>query len=86
MDSLAAGALCAFLVRVNLSTLKLLKVARLITVFSGIGLLWILACRDGSNAENPIMHSVGYPFWPFFSQGYSFFHSIFPETMSCRGS
>jgi peptidoglycan/LPS O-acetylase OafA/YrhL len=62
MDSLAAGALCALLVRVNLSTLKLLKVARLITVFSGVGLLCILACRGGSNADNPIMHSVGYTF------------------------
>jgi peptidoglycan/LPS O-acetylase OafA/YrhL len=60
MDSLTAGALCALLVRVNLSTLKLLKVARLITVFSGVGLLGILACRGGSNADNPIMHSVGY--------------------------
>jgi peptidoglycan/LPS O-acetylase OafA/YrhL len=62
MDSLAAGALCALLVRVNLSTLKLLKVARWITVFSGVGLLCILACRGGSNADNPIMHSVGYSF------------------------
>jgi peptidoglycan/LPS O-acetylase OafA/YrhL len=62
MDSLAAGALCAMLVRVNLSTLKLLKVARLITVFSGVGLLCILACRGGSNFDNPIMHSVGYSF------------------------
>jgi peptidoglycan/LPS O-acetylase OafA/YrhL len=62
MDSLTAGALCALLVRVNLSTLKLLKVARLITVFSGVGLLGILACRGGSNADNPIMHSVGYSF------------------------
>jgi peptidoglycan/LPS O-acetylase OafA/YrhL len=62
MDSLAAGALCAILVRVNLSTLNLLKIARFITVFSGVGLLCILACRDGSNADNPIMHSVGYSF------------------------
>jgi peptidoglycan/LPS O-acetylase OafA/YrhL len=32
----------------------------LITVFSGVGLLGILACRGGSNPDNPIMHSVGY--------------------------
>jgi peptidoglycan/LPS O-acetylase OafA/YrhL len=69
MDSLAAGALCALLVRVNLSTLKLVKVARFITVFSGVGLLCVLACRGGSNADNPIMHSVGYTFLALFFAG-----------------
>ena len=62
MDSLATGALCALLIRVNVNTIKLLKAVRLITVFSGVGLLCIAATRDGSNSENPIMQSVGYSF------------------------
>ena len=62
MDSLATGALCALLIRVNINTINLLKAARLITAFSGIGLLCILALRGGSDAGNPIMQSVGYSF------------------------
>jgi peptidoglycan/LPS O-acetylase OafA/YrhL len=69
MDSLATGALCALLIRVNINTMKLLKAARLVTVFSAVGLLCVLALRDGSDADNPIMQSVGYSFLAFLFAG-----------------
>jgi peptidoglycan/LPS O-acetylase OafA/YrhL len=69
MDSLAAGALCALLVRLNPSTIKLLRVARLITVFSGVGLICILSWPGGSDADNPMMQSIGYSLLACFFAG-----------------
>ena len=69
MDSLGVGALCALLVRADLSASNLLRVARLATIISALGLLCILSRRGGANANNPVMQSIGYSLLAFFFGG-----------------
>jgi peptidoglycan/LPS O-acetylase OafA/YrhL len=69
MDSLAVGALCALLVRANVTTSNLMKAARWVTAISGVGLLLILSRRGQANANNAVMQSIGYSLLAFFFGG-----------------
>lgn len=69
MDALAVGALCALLIRGDLSTSNLLKAARWIAILSGIGMICILAGPGGSNNDPPLMQSIGYSLLALFFGG-----------------
>jgi peptidoglycan/LPS O-acetylase OafA/YrhL len=69
MDSLAVGALCALLIRTDVSADSLLKIARVTAIISGVGLLCILSTHGEADVNNPVMQSVGYSLLAFFFGG-----------------
>ncbi|HEU0207830.1 MAG TPA: acyltransferase [Candidatus Udaeobacter sp.] len=69
MDSLAVGALCALLVRTNMSVRKLLKGAGTITLVAGLAIAFMLCHRGESQSENPVMQSIGYTILALFFGG-----------------
>lgn len=69
MDSLAAGALCALLIRANLNLDKLLRMALYVALVSGAGLLYILSRQGAADPDSPLMQSIGYSLLAFFFGG-----------------
>jgi peptidoglycan/LPS O-acetylase OafA/YrhL len=69
MDSLAAGALCALLIRTDFGAVNIRKIGRFLAIFSGLGLAAILSRHGGSTWNNPWMLSLGYSLFTFFFAG-----------------
>ncbi len=69
MDSLAVGALCALLVRTNISVRKLWKGAGATALVAGLAIVFMLRHHGESQAENPVMQSIGYTILALFFGG-----------------